>query len=62
LLGLKKEKESISDAEKKAYQVIHSLHKRLNHLQVLDLTNSVCTFEYLIVVHFFFFSVSTYLC
>ncbi|XP_027908981.1 uncharacterized protein LOC114168389 isoform X2 [Vigna unguiculata] len=33
LLVLKKEKESISDAEKKAYQVIHSLYKRLNHLQ-----------------------------
>ncbi|KAK8464328.1 hypothetical protein PHAVU_011G179600 [Phaseolus vulgaris] len=33
LLVLKKEKESISDAEKKAYHVIHSLHKRLNHLQ-----------------------------
>ncbi|BAT89734.1 hypothetical protein VIGAN_06077100 [Vigna angularis var. angularis] len=33
MLVLKKEKESISDAEKKAYQVIHSLYKRLNHLQ-----------------------------
>ncbi|KAK7342912.1 hypothetical protein VNO80_25870 [Phaseolus coccineus] len=33
LLVLKKEKESISDDEKKAYHVIHSLHKRLNHLQ-----------------------------
>ncbi|KAK7313808.1 hypothetical protein VNO77_39010 [Canavalia gladiata] len=33
LFVLKNEKESILDAEKKACNVIHSLHERLNHLQ-----------------------------
>ncbi|TKY68546.1 Nuclear-pore anchor [Spatholobus suberectus] len=33
LSALKNEKESKSDAEKKACNVIHSLHERLNHLQ-----------------------------
>ncbi|CAJ1978377.1 unnamed protein product [Sphenostylis stenocarpa] len=55
LLVLTKEKESIADAEKKACNVIHSLHESLNHLQVLDLTNSVSTFQYLIVVQAFLY-------
>lgn len=38
LFLLRNEKESISNAEKKACNVIHTLHERLNHLQVLDVT------------------------
>lgn len=35
---LRNENESISNAEKKASNVTHSLHERLNHLQVVDVT------------------------
>lgn len=41
---LRKEKEAISNAEKKAYNVIHSLQERLNHLQVLKVIVFYCSY------------------
>lgn len=38
LLVLKNEKEAISNAKEKAFNVIHNLHEKIFNLQVLDLT------------------------